>query len=48
MFMVISCLAPVETDSIKKQYTKVLEAYGCLGILDLSTGLKNLKVYIYS
>jgi len=29
-----------ETDTIKKQYTKVLDAYGCLGVLSLNVGGK--------
>ncbi|WAR02154.1 SYNJ1-like protein, partial [Mya arenaria] len=27
-----------ETDTIKKQYSKILDAYGCLGVLNLNTG----------
>ena len=32
--------ASAETDFMRKQYTKVLDAYGCLGILSLSAGGK--------
>ena len=31
-------LAPWEVESVKKQYTKVMDAYGCLGVLTLNLG----------
>lgn len=34
--------APQETESLKSQYTKVLDAYGCLGILQLNCGESTL------
>jgi hypothetical protein len=30
--------APQETESVKKQYTKLLDGYGCLGVLQLNAG----------
>lgn len=30
--------AASETEAVKKQYTKILDAYGCLGVLQLNTG----------
>lgn len=27
-----------ETESVKRQYTKLLDAYGCLGVLQLNAG----------
>ena len=30
--------ASAETETIKKQYTKILDAYGCLGVLSLNVG----------
>ena len=37
--------AIVEVETIKKQYIKVSDAYGCLGVLDLSKGKRNIFVY---
>jgi hypothetical protein len=39
--------ASLETDTIKKQYTKILDAYGCLGVLSLNIGGKSY-LYIFS
>lgn len=30
--------AQQETEGVKKQYTKILDAYGCLGVLQLNAG----------
>ena len=30
--------ASAETETIRKQYTKILDAYGCLGVLSLNVG----------
>jgi hypothetical protein len=38
--------AASEADSLKKQYTKILDAYGCLGILKLSKGLHLFIVFV--
>jgi len=36
---VLICVpATGEVEPLKKQYTKLLDAYGCLGVLSLSTG----------
>ncbi|XP_013387463.1 synaptojanin-1 isoform X2 [Lingula anatina] len=32
----VAVLSDVETETIKKQYTKIVDAYGCLGVLTLS------------
>ncbi|KAL3841607.1 hypothetical protein ACJMK2_019724 [Sinanodonta woodiana] len=34
----ITTLSSAEVDTIKKQYTKIHDAYGCLGVLNLNTG----------
>ncbi|XP_052801700.1 synaptojanin-1-like [Mya arenaria] len=34
----VTILSSAETDTIKKQYSKILDAYGCLGVLNLNTG----------
>lgn len=34
----VAVLSPQETESVKRQYTKLLDAYGCLGVLQLSAG----------
>lgn len=31
-------VAAQETEAVKKQYTKILDAYGCLGVLQLNAG----------
>lgn len=31
-------LAAQETDAVKKQYSKILDAYGCLGVLQQNSG----------
>lgn len=31
-------IAAQETDAVKKQYTKILDAYGCLGVLQIYAG----------
>lgn len=35
---VVVVAASQETESIRKQYTKILDAYGCLGVLQLFAG----------
>lgn len=35
-------LAVQETEAVKKQYTKILDAYGCLGVLQLYSGESTL------
>ncbi|GLV43240.1 Synaptojanin [Carabus blaptoides fortunei] len=35
---VVAVLSAQETESIRKNYTKVLDAYGCLGVLQLNAG----------
>lgn len=37
--------ASQETDSLKPQYTKLLDAYGCLGVLQLNAG-ENTLLYL--
>ena len=37
-------LAPQETESVKRQYTKLLDAYGCLGVLQLNAGMIHTKI----
>lgn len=32
----VAVLSPQETEAVKKQYTKTLDAYGCLGVLQLN------------
>ncbi|KDR22712.1 Synaptojanin-1 [Zootermopsis nevadensis] len=34
----VAVLSPQETESVKKQYTKLLDGYGCLGVLQLNAG----------
>ncbi|XP_069684733.1 synaptojanin-1 isoform X2 [Periplaneta americana] len=34
----VAVLSLQETESVKKQYTKLLDAYGCLGVLQLNAG----------
>ncbi|KAK7791521.1 hypothetical protein R5R35_008685 [Gryllus longicercus] len=34
----VAVLSPQETESVKKLYTKLLDAYGCLGVLQLNAG----------
>jgi len=35
IYVLFYVLAAVETETVKKQYTKVADAYGCLGVLNL-------------
>lgn len=37
--------ATQETEAVKKQYTKILDAYGCLGVLQLNAG-ENTVLYL--
>ncbi|KAJ4444744.1 hypothetical protein ANN_06541 [Periplaneta americana] len=37
-FVAVHRTALQETESVKKQYTKLLDAYGCLGVLQLNAG----------
>lgn len=39
--LIYICLAPWETATIKKDYNKVCDAYGCLGVLRLSLSKKS-------
>ncbi|CAG9759926.1 unnamed protein product [Ceutorhynchus assimilis] len=34
----VAVLSVQETEAVKKQYTKILDAYGCLGVLQLDSG----------
>ncbi|XP_059468868.1 synaptojanin-1 [Neocloeon triangulifer] len=34
----VAVLSQQETESVKRQYTKVLDAYGCLGVLQINAG----------
>ncbi|CAG9816875.1 unnamed protein product [Phaedon cochleariae] len=34
----VAVLSAQETEAVKKQYTKILDAYGCLGVLQLNAG----------
>lgn len=36
--LVIAALGPSEVEVVKKPYTKLLDAYGCLGVLPVSSG----------
>ena len=36
--------ASAETETIRKQYSKILDAYGCLGVLSLNVGGKIASV----
>ncbi|KAL1492396.1 hypothetical protein ABEB36_010648 [Hypothenemus hampei] len=38
----VAVLSAQETDAVKKQYTKILDAYGCLGVLQLYSGESTL------
>lgn len=41
----VAVLSPQETESMKKQYTKLVDAYGCLGVLQLNAG-DNTVLYL--
>lgn len=41
----VAVLSPQETDSMKKQYTKLQDGYGCLGVLQLNAG-DNTVLYL--
>ncbi|XP_076244789.1 synaptojanin isoform X1 [Calliopsis andreniformis] len=41
----VAVLSAEETDSIKAMYTKLLDAYGCLGVLQLNAG-ENTLLYL--
>ncbi|XP_068082117.1 synaptojanin-1 [Anabrus simplex] len=34
----VAVLSPQETESVKRQYTKLVDAYGCVGVLQLNAG----------
>ncbi|XP_018568714.1 synaptojanin-1 [Anoplophora glabripennis] len=34
----VAMLSAQETEAVKKQYTKIIDAYGCLGVLQLNAG----------
>lgn len=36
-----------EAESIKKSYSKVVDAYGCLGILKINLGKKNQGLLLF-
>ena len=36
-----------EAESIKKSYSKVVDAYGCLGILKINLGKKNQRLFLF-
>ncbi|XP_076262081.1 synaptojanin isoform X1 [Rhynchophorus ferrugineus] len=38
----VAVLSAQETDAVKKQYAKILDAYGCLGVLQLYSGESTL------
>lgn len=38
----VAVLSAQETEIVRKQYTKVLDAYGCLGVLQLNAGDSSL------
>jgi len=40
-------LAGVETETVKKLYTKIVDAYGCLGVLNLGGCMSYLWLIIY-
>nr|XP_006007959.1 PREDICTED: synaptojanin-2 [Latimeria chalumnae] len=42
----VATLSPEEKDVIKGQYTKLLEAYGCLGVLQLKNGNTRLSFLV--
>ena len=35
-----------EVEIIKKSYSKVVDAYGCLGILKINLGKKNQRLFL--
>ncbi|XP_057324053.1 synaptojanin-1 [Microplitis mediator] len=41
----VAVLSAQETESLKSQYTKLLDAYGCLGVLQLNAG-ENTHLYL--
>lgn len=41
----VAVLSPQETESMRRQYTKLLDAYGCLGVLQLNAG-ENTVLYL--
>lgn len=41
----VAVLSAEETDSVKRQYTKLCDAYGCLGVLQLNAG-ENTLLYL--
>ncbi|XP_053385173.1 synaptojanin-1-like [Mercenaria mercenaria] len=42
----VTILSSAETETIKKQYTKILDAYGCLGVLSLNVGGEDNVLYL--
>ncbi|KAL0277407.1 UNVERIFIED_CONTAM: hypothetical protein PYX00_004700 [Menopon gallinae] len=42
---VVAVLTPQETETMKKNYSKMFDAYGCLGVLQLSAG-ENTVLYL--
>ncbi|XP_069133360.1 synaptojanin-1-like isoform X2 [Argopecten irradians] len=38
----LAVLSAAETETIKRQYVKILDAYGCLGVLNLNIGEENI------
>ncbi|KAL4225388.1 Synaptojanin-1 [Mactra antiquata] len=42
----VTILSSSETETIKKQYTKILDAYGCLGVLSLNVGGEDNILYL--
>ncbi|KAK3104004.1 hypothetical protein FSP39_023595 [Pinctada imbricata] len=38
----LAVLSAAETETIKKQYSKILDAYGCLGVLSVNIGEENV------
>ncbi|XP_037087422.1 synaptojanin-1-like [Pollicipes pollicipes] len=42
----VALLEPQEVDAIKKQYTRLMDAYGCLGVLQLSTNDQFCLLYL--
>ncbi|XP_022914943.1 synaptojanin-1 [Onthophagus taurus] len=41
----VAVLSVQETEAVRKQYTKILDAYGCLGVLQLNAG-ENTVLYL--
>lgn len=37
-FVLFFCIAAQELETIKKQYVKIVDAYGCLGVLQVNAG----------